>query len=78
MIVDTGDYTGRSPKDKFVVREPTSEKDIWWGDINQPISQALFDRLLRKMLAYLQNRDIFVFDGHVGADPRPVTSRSLP
>ena len=69
MIVDTGDYTGRSPRDKFVVKEPTSEKDIWWGDINQPISQALFDRLLRKMLAYLQNRDIFVFDGHVGADP---------
>lgn len=68
MVVNTGDYTGRSPKDKFVVQEATSEKDIWWGSINQKFSQEKFDNILRKMLAYVQNRDIFVFDGYVGAD----------
>jgi phosphoenolpyruvate carboxykinase (ATP) len=70
LIVHTGDYTGRSPKDKFLVKEPTSENDIWWGSINQAMPQQNFDNLLRKMLAYMQNRDIFVFDGYVGADPR--------
>ena len=70
LVVNTGDYTGRSPKDKFVVVEPTSEKDIWWGRINQRISQEQFDTILRKMLAYMQNRDLFVFDGYVGADPK--------
>ena len=70
LIVHTGDYTGRSPKDKFVIEEPTSENDIWWGPINQPMSEEAFDDLLRKALAYIQNRDIFVFDGYVGADPR--------
>ena len=69
LVVYTGDFTGRSPRDKFIVKEPTSEKDIWWGKINQQITQEQFDNLLRKMLAYIQNRDIYIFDGHVGADP---------
>jgi len=69
LIVNTGDYTGRSPRDKYVVREPTSEDDIWWGKINQPVSQEVFDNLLRRMQAYMQNHDIFVFDGYAGADP---------
>ena len=68
LVVHTGDHTGRSPNDKFIVREPTSENDIWWGKVNRDISQEKFDNLLRKMLAYLQNRDIFVFDGYAGAD----------
>lgn len=70
LVVSTGDYTGRSPRDKFVVKEPDTEQDIWWGDINQPLSQTDFDNLLRKMQAYIQNRDIFVFDGYAGADPK--------
>jgi len=69
LVVNTGDYTGRSPKDKFVVKESNSENEIWWGSINQPMSELDFDNLLRKMRAYIQNRDIFVFDGHAGADP---------
>lgn len=69
LVVHTGDHTGRSANDKFIVREPTSEKDIWWGDVNRDISQENFDRLYRKMRAYIQNRDIFVFDGYAGADP---------
>lgn len=69
IVVNTGDHTGRSPNDKFIVQEPTSEKDIWWGKVNRPISQEKFDSLYRKMLGYIQNRDIFVFDGYVGTDP---------
>ncbi|NJN55841.1 MAG: phosphoenolpyruvate carboxykinase (ATP), partial [Anaerolineae bacterium] len=67
LVVSTGKYTGRSPKDKFVVKEPSSEKDIWWGSVNQPVEQAVFDHMRLKMLAYMQRRDIFVFDGYVGA-----------
>ena len=70
LVVHTGDHTGRSPNDKFIVREPGSQDEIWWGKVNRPISQEKFDALHRKMLAYIQNRDIFVFDGYVGADPK--------
>ena len=70
IVVRTGDHTGRSPSDKFVVKEPTSENDIWWGKINQPISEASFTSLFGRLRAYLQNKDVFVFDGYVGADPQ--------
>lgn len=70
ICVSTGDHTGRSPNDKFTVKEPTSEQDIWWGKVNRPISQEAFDSLMRRMIAYTQNRDIFVFDGYVGTDER--------
>lgn len=70
IVVSTGDHTGRSPNDKFVVKESTSENDIWWGKVNRPFSQEKFDTLHSKMMAYIQNRDIFVFDGYAGADER--------
>ncbi len=68
LIVRTGDHTGRSPNDKFIVKEPTTEGHIWWGKVNRPVAQESFDALLRKVLAYTQQRDIFVFDGYAGAD----------
>jgi phosphoenolpyruvate carboxykinase (ATP) len=70
IVVRTGKYTGRSPRDKFVVREPGSEANIWWGEVNQPLEQERFDRLKRRMLAYLRNRDLYVQDCYAGADPR--------
>ena len=70
VVVHTGDHTGRSPNDRFIVREPTTENEIWWGSVNREISQECFDRLYRKLMAYIQNRDIFVFDGYAGADER--------
>lgn len=70
LVVRTGDHTGRSPNDKFIVREPTSENEIWWGKVNRPFEQAPFDDLMRKVLAYIQQRDIYVFDGYGGTDPR--------
>jgi phosphoenolpyruvate carboxykinase (ATP) len=69
LCVLTGQHTGRSANDKFIVKEPTSEKDIDWGNVNRPIDAANFDVLRRRMLAYLQNRDVFVLDTFGGADP---------
>ncbi len=69
MVVRTGHYTGRSPKDKFIVREPTSQDRVAWGDVNRAMDPVVFDALHRRMLAYLQGRDLFVQDCHVGADP---------
>lgn len=70
LVVRTGDHTGRSPNDKFIVKEPSTESTIWWGKVNRPFEEAKFDNLMRKVLAYIQNRDIFVFDGYAGADER--------
>ncbi|MGH2538745.1 MAG: phosphoenolpyruvate carboxykinase (ATP) [Candidatus Promineifilaceae bacterium] len=70
IAVRTGDHTGRSPNDKFIVEEPGSQADIWWGPVNRPISQVNFNHIQRRLFAYVQNRDVFVFDGYVGADPR--------
>ena len=54
LVVDTGEHTGRSPKDKFVVREPGSEDRIWWGEVNQPLDEEQFDGLREKVVAYLE------------------------
>lgn len=69
IVARTGQHTGRSPKDKFIVREPGSENDIWWGDVNVAMAPEQFDNLLNKARAYLQGREIFVQDLHAGADP---------
>ena len=70
LCVRTGKYTGRSPNDKFIVDSEGVHDDIAWGKINVPTTQAVFDALYEKMVAYLQNREIFVFDGVAGADSR--------
>jgi phosphoenolpyruvate carboxykinase (ATP) len=69
LVVDTGDHTGRSPKDKFVVREPGSESRIWWGDVNAEISEDAYDRLRDKVTARLSEGDVYVVDAFAGADP---------
>ena len=58
LVVDTGRHTGRSAEDKFVVREPGSEDRIWWGKVNQPITEAHYDGLRAKVAAYLGERDL--------------------
>jgi phosphoenolpyruvate carboxykinase (ATP) len=67
--VDTGRFTGRSPKDKFVVEEPGSESRIWWGAVNQPLSEDHFDGLREKVVAHLEENDLYVVDAFAGADP---------
>lgn len=69
LVVTTGKYTGRSPEDKFIVDTPTIHDQIAWGKVNRPISKEKFDAIKAKMVAYLQNREIFIFDGMAGADP---------
>lgn len=69
VFVKTGKYTGRSPSDKFIVDEIESHDEVDWNGVNVPISVEKFDLLYRRMLAYIQGRDLYVFDGYVGADP---------
>ncbi len=68
FLVSTGKHTGRSPKDKFVVRTPSVEDSIWW-DNNAPMTPEAFDRLHADMLAHMKGRDFFVQDLYAGADP---------
>jgi phosphoenolpyruvate carboxykinase (ATP) len=68
LVCLTGQHTGRSPKDKFIVEEPSSRERIWWGP-NRPLSEAHFAALERDLQAYLRGRDVFVQDCHGCADP---------
>ncbi|MCS6918389.1 MAG: phosphoenolpyruvate carboxykinase (ATP), partial [Fimbriimonadales bacterium] len=70
LVARTGQYTGRSPKDKFVVRRAEYESLIHWGAVNQPMMPEVFDRLLLRVSAYLANRPLYVQDCFAGADPR--------
>ncbi|MDO5022405.1 MAG: phosphoenolpyruvate carboxykinase (ATP) [Eubacteriales bacterium] len=69
LVVTTGKYTGRSPKDRYVVDQKSIHDEIAWGKVNVPISEEKFELIYAKMRAYLQGRDLFVFDGFAGADP---------
>ena len=69
IVVRTGSHTGRSPDDKFTVKEPSSEDKIWWGKFNRPFDAGKFQALLYRLQAYLQGRDVYVQDCHAGADP---------
>lgn len=70
LLVNTGKYTGRSPKDRFIVDDENVHKDVNWGKVNIPISEEKFEEVYARVLAYLENRDLFVFDGFAGADRR--------
>jgi phosphoenolpyruvate carboxykinase (ATP) len=70
IVVRTGAYTGRSPMDKFIVDEPSSNKKLHWGEENRPFSVEKFDLIHYRLLAYLQGRDLFVQDCYAGADKR--------
>lgn len=69
LVVRTGEHTGRSPLDKFIVDEPSSSDAIWWGEVNRPITEGQFNSLYERMMDYVKGRDLFVFDGYAGADP---------
>ena len=71
-IVDTGKFTGRSPKDKYIVDEPSSNSQIWWGQVNQKIDEKVFDELFSKVVDYYNSdpNDTYMFDGYAGFDPK--------
>jgi phosphoenolpyruvate carboxykinase (ATP) len=68
LLVTTGKYSGRSPKDKFTVAEPSVKDSIWWEN-NPPMEPTVFEVLRKDMFAYLADRDVFVQDLYAGADP---------
>ncbi|SHO60310.1 phosphoenolpyruvate carboxykinase (ATP) [Algoriphagus zhangzhouensis] len=69
LMADTGKFTGRSPKDRYIVKDEKTSDAVWWGDINIPFDGEKFDQLLGKMKAFLQDKDLFVRDAFAGADP---------
>lgn len=72
VMVDTGRYTGRSPKDKYFVDEGSSNKNLWWGPVNAKIDESIFDDLYEQVVDYYNHSDdsnTYVFDGFAGADP---------
>ena len=73
-MISTGKYTGRSPDDRYIVDEPSSREQIWWGPVNHKVSAEVFEVLYRRVIDYY-NRDadgrgVYLFDGQLGADPR--------
>ena len=70
VAIDTGEFTGRSPKDRFIVCDSYTENAVWWGDINIKFSSENFDSLYDKVTSYLQNKDIFVRDSYACSDER--------
>jgi phosphoenolpyruvate carboxykinase (ATP) len=69
LTVRTGQFTGRSPKDKYIVRDPGTETTVNWGSVNQPMSEKQFDGLFRRILDFFQGQEVFVQDCFAGADP---------
>jgi len=69
IVCNTAPHTGRSPNDKFIVAEPSSEKNVAWGKVNRAIDEASFNGLFERMQAYAAGRELFVQDCYAGADP---------
>lgn len=62
LAIETGDFTGRSPKDRFIVKDQITQEDVWWGDINLPMTPEKFEGLYRKMMNYAEEKELFVRD----------------
>jgi phosphoenolpyruvate carboxykinase (ATP) len=70
LVARTGQHTGRSPNDKFIVKESSSEQHVHWGKVNRPIEESSFDLLHRDLMTFLQDKDLFVLDAWAGNDPK--------
>jgi phosphoenolpyruvate carboxykinase (ATP) len=70
LCARTGKHTARSPRDRFVVKEPSCEKHVWWSEQNEAIDEAVFDRLLAKVQNYLSGKDVYQRDCYAGSDPK--------
>ena len=68
VVVRTGSHMGRSPEDRFIVKEPSSSEKIWWGPVNRGIEEANFMNLFHRLQAYFQIKDMFIQDCYAGAD----------
>ena len=70
LVGYTGKYTGRTPKDKFTVKDPVTTELVNWGAVNQPFDQEKFDALFDRVVASLRGKELFVQDLYAGADPK--------
>ncbi|MDS0526488.1 phosphoenolpyruvate carboxykinase (ATP) [Clostridium sp. SHJSY1] len=70
LVVNTGKYTGRSPKDRFIVNDDNTREIVNWGKGCLPIEKEVFDKLYDKVMKYMKQKDLFVFDGFVGASDK--------
>ncbi|MFK7758229.1 MAG: phosphoenolpyruvate carboxykinase (ATP) [Flavobacteriales bacterium] len=68
LAIDTGEFTGRSPQDRFIVKDSITSEEVWWGDINKPFDPEAFDRLYSRVQAYLSGREVYVRDAYACAD----------
>ncbi|MCH9660105.1 MAG: phosphoenolpyruvate carboxykinase (ATP), partial [Bacteroidetes bacterium] len=68
LAVNTGEFTGRSPKDRFIVKDEITEDRVWWGDINIPFDADKFDALYERVTQYLENKEVYVRDSYACAD----------
>ena len=69
LAIETGEFTGRSPKDKFCVKDSSTEQSVWWGDVNIAFAPEKFDALHARLCAYLANRPVYVKDAYACAEP---------
>lgn len=69
LAADTGEFTGRSPKDKFVVKDANTTDSVWWGSVNQPIEESYFNGLFDKIMAHYEGKELFIRDAYACADP---------
>ena len=69
LAIDTGEFTGRSPMDRFIVKDDITKDEVWWGNINIPFAPEKFDQLYNKMIAFLDDKELFVRDCYACADP---------
>lgn len=70
LAIDTGEFTGRSPKDKFVVYDENTKDSVWWGDVNNRFESDAFDKLYNRVCAYLNGSEVYVRDSYACADPQ--------
>jgi phosphoenolpyruvate carboxykinase (ATP) len=69
LVCLTGQHTGRSPNDKFLVKDPSIDADIWWGEVNRPFERERFEALLARAADYVKEKDLFVFQGMPARTP---------
>lgn len=69
LAVNTGEYTGRSPQDRYIVKDSISENQVWWGKVNIPFESDAFEALYNKVTSYLSNKEVYVRDSYVCSDP---------
>ena len=62
ISVNTGKFTGRSPKDRYIIRDKITNQNVWWGDINKPLEEHIFNKLYKKITKYLSGKDVYVRD----------------